>query len=97
MLRKLHSLSYIREYINARIMQKNYFFLHELLSQFSVLQLTNEIYLKAGIESGKLESQGLTLDYRDIFIGVCAREHSVCLKTGNMKYFQRISGLNLIE
>lgn len=52
--------------------------------------------MQAGRESAKLESKGLTLDYRDVFIGVCAREHRMCLKTYNKKHFQRITGLTLL-
>ncbi len=70
--------------------------LQQFLSQISVLPLTNDISLTAGIESAKLELQGFTVDYRDMLIGICAREHGVFLKTYNSKDFVRISEFKLL-
>jgi len=51
----------------------------------------------AGKQRAILEGEGLTIDIRDLFIGVIALTNNFKLKTNNKKHFDRIKGLILVD
>jgi predicted nucleic acid-binding protein len=68
-----------------------------LARALDVLSLSEREALRAGEEMGYLESIGVPIDLRDVFIGVVTRENGASIATGNAKHFKRIRGLTVIE
>jgi len=69
----------------------------ELENTLEILQLTPKIAEIAGKELAKLAKQGKLIDIRDLLIGIIARENKCTLVTGNIKHFERISELNVLN
>ena len=69
----------------------------ELENTLEILQLTPKIAEIAGKELAKLAKQGKLIDIRDLLIGIIARENKCTLVTGNIKHFERISELNILN
>ena len=67
-----------------------------LADTLTLLNFTYREAVKAGEEIAYLESIGLTIDIRDLLIGVITRENNYILMTGNMKQFRRIKDLKIL-
>ena len=68
-----------------------------LLNRLNVLNLSEDSAKKAGEILVKLEKDGKTIDFRDLFIGTIALANGYSIKTGNIKHFNRIEGLNISD
>jgi len=68
-----------------------------LLSRINILNFSNESVQKAGEILAKLEREGKSIEFRDIFIGTIALVNNYSIKTNNTKHFNRIEGLNILD
>lgn len=68
-----------------------------LLSRINILNFSNDSVKKAGEISAKLEKGGKPIEFRDIFIGTIALVNDYSIKTRNIKHFNRIEGLNILD
>ncbi|MBI2651882.1 type II toxin-antitoxin system VapC family toxin [Candidatus Woesearchaeota archaeon] len=68
-----------------------------LLSRINILNFSNESVQKAGEILAKLEREGKSIEFRDIFIGTIALVNNYSIKTNNIKHFNRIEGLNILD
>ncbi|MGB9729564.1 MAG: type II toxin-antitoxin system VapC family toxin [Thermoprotei archaeon] len=69
----------------------------ELSDAIIVLNLSSKEALKAGEEMAYLLNLGITIDIRDLLIGVIARENECAVLTGNTKHLTKIRGLEVLE
>ena len=69
----------------------------KLLTNLHVINFTEREAKACGEETTYLESIGLSIDLRDLLIGVTTRENNGKIVTGNAKHFKRIRGLKIIE
>ena len=67
----------------------------KLLQRLTLLPMSRESALHAGELLARLEKQGKTIEFRDLFIGSIAMVEGFRLKTENKKHFERMSGLVL--
>lgn len=70
--------------------------IEELLTRFTVLNLSQDIVKEAGKDYARLEKEGNIIDFRDILIGISAKTNNCAVKTKNIKHFKRIEGLKLL-
>lgn len=70
--------------------------LDKFINSLSILNLTEEIVKSAGKTAAFLESEGNSLDLKDILIGIIAMKNDFAIKTNNKKHFERIKGLELL-
>ena len=68
-----------------------------LLTHLTIADFTPREAKASGEEIAYLESIGLPIDIRDLFIGVTARENNGALLTGNTKHYTRIKSLKTIK
>lgn len=68
-----------------------------LLSRMNILNFSNESVQKVGEIVAKLEKEGKSIEFRDILIGTIALVNNYSIKTNNIKHFNRIEGLNILE
>ena len=70
--------------------------IEELSARSNILNLSREIVKEAGKISAELEKSGKMTEFKDILIGISAKVNNYCLKTKNVKHFDRIKGLKII-
>ena len=71
--------------------------LKTLEQSFEMIPLGGEsVEIFGGLKS-QLEKKGTKLDDFDLGIASCALAHNLILVTGNLKHFQRIDGLHLVD
>ena len=68
-----------------------------LLNRIEILDFSNEAVKKAGEMLAKLEEEGKKIEFRDLFIGVIALVNNYSIKTNNVKHFERIEELNILN
>jgi len=59
--------------------------------------VTVAIALRAGQIDGENQAKGVRLPLADLLIGVTAMELSYSVATGNLRHFQRIPGLTVMQ
>ena len=72
-------------------------FIQELLTALPVHPLTVPVALRAGQIDGESQAKGVRLPLADLLIGVTALEFGYSVATGNLRHFQRIPGLSLVQ
>jgi tRNA(fMet)-specific endonuclease VapC len=72
-------------------------FIQDLLADVEVVPYTKETALLAGKLDGEQRSQGVTIPSVDLLIGATALEHGYSLITVNVRHFQLIPGLNVLQ
>jgi len=77
--------------------QKRQRFLDELLSGVPVQTVTVPIALRAGQIDGQSQSKGVRIPLSDLLIGASAVELGYAVGTANIRHFQLIPGLNVIQ
>lgn len=87
---------YYGAYKSAEI-QNNLKAISLLLSRINILNFSNESVKKAGEILAKLEKAGIAIEFRDIFIGTIALVNNYSIKTYNIRHFNRIEGLDVLE
>lgn len=83
-------------YLGSRIFEEIQSIEH-LADNLSILPFTSEHMRLAAEVSVELQKKGMTIDIRDLLIGVCVREEGCILKTNNRKHFEHIPRLNLAD
>ena len=68
-----------------------------LLNRLNVLNLSEDSTKKAGEILVKLEKEGKTIDFRDLFIGTIALVNNYTIKTNNIRHFNRIEELRIMD
>ena len=72
-------------------------FLNELLADLTVYPYTKEIAMLAGKLDGEQQSRGVVIPFGDLLIGATALSLSYQVLTGNLRDFQRIPGLSVVQ
>jgi tRNA(fMet)-specific endonuclease VapC len=72
-------------------------FMQELLTAFPIHPLTIPIALRVGQIDGENQAKGIRLPLADLIIGVTALELGYGVATGNLRHFQQIPGLSMIQ
>jgi predicted nucleic acid-binding protein len=72
-------------------------FLNELIAVLPVHPVTAFIALRAGEIDGERTAQGVRLALSDLLIGVTALELGYRVATGNLRHFQQIPGLQVVQ
>ena len=81
-------------FLNSRT-QEEIKAIEQVESQLILLPLTPKHMRSAAQESVLLQKKGLSVDIRDLLIGICARDEGYALKTKNEKHFKNIDGLQI--
>lgn len=68
-----------------------------LLNRLNILNLSDESVKKAGEVLAKLEKEGKIIEFRDLFIGTIALVNKYSMKTKNIKHFNRIEELEILD
>ena len=68
-----------------------------LLDGIIVIPMEKEISIKSAQIYQNLKKENRLIDFRDIFIGATAIIHNIPLFTLNIKHFDRIEGIKLIN
>ena len=76
---------------------KNIFFLEQLFQRLIILNLSKESVKYAGELLAESEKKGEMIDFRDLLIGTIALTNNIPIKTNNIKHFNRINGLKIIN
>lgn len=69
----------------------------ELTNRIEILNFSNDPVKKAGEILVKLEKEGKSIEFRDLFIGTIALVNNFAVKTKNIKHFNRIEGLIILD
>lgn len=72
-------------------------FLNELLVDLTVYPYTKETALLAGKIDGEQQSRGVVIPFSDLLIGATALGLSFQVATSNLRDFQRIPGLSVVQ
>ncbi len=72
-------------------------FIEELLTALPVHPVTATVALRTGQIDGENQAKGVRLPLSDLLIGVTALELGYDLATGNLRHFQMIPGLSVVQ
>jgi len=72
-------------------------FLHELLADLTVYPYTKETAMLAGKIDGEQQSQGVVIPFGDLLIGATALSLGFSVLTANLRHFQKIPGLTVVQ
>jgi predicted nucleic acid-binding protein len=72
-------------------------FIQELLTALPIHLVTVPAALRPGRIDGENQTKGVRLPLADLMIGVAALELDYSVATGNLRHFQRIPGLSVIQ
>ena len=72
-------------------------FINELLADVTVYPYTKETALLAGKIDGEQQSRGVVIPFGDLLIGATALSLGYKVLTGNLRDFQRIPGLSVMQ
>jgi tRNA(fMet)-specific endonuclease VapC len=72
-------------------------FLDELLRDLTVYPYTKETAMLAGKLDGEQQSKGIVIPFGDLLIGATALSLGFSVLTGNLRHFQKIPGLSVID
>ena len=72
-------------------------FLDELLRDLTVYPYTKETAMLAGKLDGEQQSKGVVIPFGDLLIGATALSLSFSVLTENLRHFQKIPGLSVIQ
>ena len=72
-------------------------FLHELLADLTVYPYTKETAMLAGKIDGEQQSQGVVVPFGDLLIGATALSLGFSVLTANLRHFQKIPGLTVVQ
>lgn len=72
-------------------------FIQELLTALPIHSVTVQVALRAGQIDGETQAKGVRLPLADLLIGVTALELGYNVATGNLRHFQRIPGLSVMQ
>ena len=72
-------------------------FIQELLTALPIHPVTIPIALRAGQIDGENQAKGVRLPLADLLIGLTALELGYSVATGNLRHFQRIPELSVMQ
>ena len=72
-------------------------FLSEIMAAIEIHPVTAQIARRAGRLDGELAKEGLRTAFPDLLIGVTALELGFSVLTGNLRHFNRIPGLIVLQ
>jgi tRNA(fMet)-specific endonuclease VapC len=72
-------------------------FLDELLRALTVYPYTKETAMLAGKLDGEQQSKGVVIPFGDLLIGATALSPGFSVLTENLRHFQKIPGLSVIQ
>ena len=72
-------------------------FIRELLTALPVHPVTVPVALRVGQIDGESQAKGVRLPLADLLIGVTALELGYTVATGNLRHFQRIPDLSVVQ
>jgi predicted nucleic acid-binding protein len=72
-------------------------FIQELLMALPIHLVTVSVSLRVGQIDGENQAKGVRLPLADLLIGVTALELGYSVATGNLRHFQRIPGLSVVQ
>jgi predicted nucleic acid-binding protein len=72
-------------------------FIQELLTALPIHPVTVPVALRTGQIDGESQAQGVRLPLSDLLIGVTALELGYSVATGNLRHFQLIPGLSVVQ
>ena len=81
----------------AQIRQRRESFLNELLTDLTVYPYTKETALLAGKIDGEQQSRGVVIPFGDLLIGATALSLGFKVLTVNLRDFQRVPGLTVMQ
>jgi len=76
---------------------KRHEFIQELLTALPIHPVTVPVALRVGQIDGENQAKGVRLPLADLLIGVTALELGYSVATGNLRHFQRIPGLSVMQ
>ena len=79
------------------VRQRREAFISELLSDLTVYPYTKETALVAGKLDGEQQSRGVVIPFADLLIGATALSLGFQVLTVNLRDFQRIPGLSVVQ
>lgn len=77
--------------------ERRHRFLDELLTGVPIQPVTVPIALRAGQIDGQSQSRGVRIPLSDLLIGVSALELGYVVGTANVRHFQLIPGVNIVQ
>ncbi len=77
--------------------EKRQQFIQELLTALPIHPVTVSVALRTGQIDGENQAKGVRLPLSDLLIGVTALELGYSVATGNLRHFQLISGLSVVQ
>jgi len=72
-------------------------FLDELLTDLTVYPYTKETAMLAGKLDGEQQSKGVVIPFGDLLIGATALSLGFSVLTANLRHFQKIPGLSVMQ
>jgi tRNA(fMet)-specific endonuclease VapC len=72
-------------------------FVDEIIRDVPVHPVTVETAKLAGRIEGEQAEQGVSISFEDLLIGATALQLGFSVATGNVRHFQHIPGLNVIQ
>lgn len=72
-------------------------FLDELLRDLTVYPYTKETAMLAGKLDGEQQSKGVVIPFGDLLIGAAALSLGFSVLTENLRHFQKVPGLSVIQ
>jgi predicted nucleic acid-binding protein len=72
-------------------------FLDELLADLTVYPYTKETAMLAGKLDGEQQSKGVVIPFGDLLIGATALSLGFSVLTANLRHFQKIPGLSVMQ
>jgi predicted nucleic acid-binding protein len=81
----------------AQRKQKRQQFIQELLTALPVHPVTAPVALRVGQIDGENQAKGVRLPLADLLIGVTALELGYQVATGNLRHFEMIPGLSVMQ
>lgn len=72
-------------------------YLADLLADMEVVPYAKATALLAGRIDGEQRAQGVTIPFADLLIGATALEHGYAVATVNLRHFQSIPGLQIVQ
>src|SRR6516162_5866390 len=72
-------------------------FLNELLADLTVYPYTKETAMLAGKLDGEQQSKGVVIPFGDLLIGATALSLGYSVLTANLRHFQKIPGLVVVQ
>jgi predicted nucleic acid-binding protein len=77
--------------------EKRQQFIQELLTALPIHPVTVSLALRVGQIDGENQAKGVRLPLSDLLIGVTALELGYSVATGNLRHFQMIPGLSVVQ